>query len=76
VLVLRGQGDVRARALSGAGLGPFVALSTGASGIPAEDAQLGDVALLAPGVASLLLLAWITVAFAASAALLRRRDLH
>jgi ABC-2 type transport system permease protein len=56
--------------------GPFVALSTGASGIPAEDAQLGDVALLAPGVAGLLLLAWIAVAFAASAALLRPRDLH
>jgi ABC-2 type transport system permease protein len=56
--------------------GPFVALSTGASGIPAEDAQLGDVELLAPGLAALALTAWITVTFVASAALLRRRDLH
>jgi ABC-2 type transport system permease protein len=56
--------------------GPFVALSTGASGIPAEDAQLGDVELLAPGLAALALMAWITVTFVASAALLRRRDLH
>jgi ABC-2 type transport system permease protein len=56
--------------------GPFVALSTGASGIPAEDAQLGDVDLLAPELAVMALVAWIVAAFAAGGALLRRRDLH
>jgi ABC-2 type transport system permease protein len=56
--------------------GPFVALSTGASGIPAEDAGLGEVDLLDPALAALALLAWIGAAFAAGYALLRRRDVH
>ncbi len=55
---------------------PFVALSTGLSNVPPEDAGLGDVDLLAPGLAALALLAWIGAAFAAAAALLRRRDVH
>jgi ABC-2 type transport system permease protein len=56
--------------------GPFVALSTGVTDIPPEDAGLGDVDLLAPGLSALLLLAWIGAAFAAGYALLRRRDVH
>ena len=53
-----------------------MALSTGSSNVPPEDAGLGDVDLLAPGLAALALLAWIGAAFAAAAALLRRRDVH
>jgi ABC-2 type transport system permease protein len=56
--------------------GPFVALSTGVSNIPPEDAGLADVDLLDPGLAALGLLAWIGAAFAAGHALLRRRDVH
>jgi ABC-2 type transport system permease protein len=56
--------------------GPLVALSTGASGIPADEAGLGEVGLLAPGLAALALMAWIGAAFAVGAALLRRRDVH
>ena len=54
--------------------GPIGALTTALSGIPAQDAGLGDVDLLAPGVALLAMLAWIGSAFAAGAALLHRRD--
>jgi ABC-2 type transport system permease protein len=56
--------------------GPFVALSTGVTDIPPEDAGLPDVALLDPGLAVLLLAVWIGAAFAAGYALLRRRDVH
>jgi ABC-2 type transport system permease protein len=56
--------------------GPFSALPTALTGIPAEDAGLGDVELLAPGVAGLVMLAWIGAAFAAGYALLRARDVH
>jgi ABC-2 type transport system permease protein len=56
--------------------GPFTALPTAVAGIPAEDAGLGDVNLLAPGLAALLLLAWIGAAFAAGYAMLRGRDVH
>ena len=57
--------------------GPFSALPTGVADIPAEDAGLGDeIQLLAPGPALLAMLAWIGAAFAAGAALLRRRDLE
>jgi ABC-2 type transport system permease protein len=57
--------------------GPFSALPTSAADIPADDAGLGDeVDLLSPGLAILAMLAWITAAFAAAAALLRRRDLE
>jgi ABC-2 type transport system permease protein len=54
--------------------GPFVALPTAAAGIPASDAGIEGVDLLAPAVAIGLMLAWIGAAFAAGAALLRSRD--
>jgi ABC-2 type transport system permease protein len=57
--------------------GPFSALPTALTGIPASDAGLGDeVDLLAPGLAVLALLAWITAVFGLAVALLRRRDLN
>lgn len=56
--------------------GPFVALPTGLSTIPPEEAGVGDVELLDPGLAALALLAWIGAAFAAGYALLRARDVH
>ena len=56
--------------------GPLGALSVAAAGIPAEDAGLGDVRLVGTGVAVLLLLAWIAVAFVTAATLLQRRDLE
>jgi ABC-2 type transport system permease protein len=56
--------------------GPFTALPTAVAGIPAEDAGLGEVDLLAPGLAALVLLAWIGAAFAAGYAMLRGRDVH
>ena len=56
--------------------GPFSALPTSLTGIPAEDAGLGEVVLLAPGLAGLVMLAWIGAAFAAGYALLRVRDVH
>jgi ABC-2 type transport system permease protein len=56
--------------------GPFSALPTSLSGIPAEDAGLGEVDLLAPGLAALTMMAWIGAAFAAGYALLRGRDVH
>jgi ABC-2 type transport system permease protein len=56
--------------------GPFGALPTAAQGLDPEDVGMADVDLPAAGVAVLLLLAWIAAAFAAGAALLRRRDLE
>lgn len=56
--------------------GPFVALPTAAAGLSPADTGLGDVTLVAPGVAVLLMLAWIGVTFAAGGALLRRRDVE
>ena len=56
--------------------GPFSSLPTALSGIPSEDAGLGDVDLLAPALAALAMLAWIGAAFAAGYALLRGRDVH
>jgi len=56
--------------------GPFVALPTALMDVPPEDTGLGDVDLPAPGLAALALIAWIGAAFAAGAALLRRRDVH
>jgi ABC-2 type transport system permease protein len=56
--------------------GPFVALSTGVTDIPPEDAGLPDVDLFAPELAALMLLAWIGAAFASGYALLRHRDVH
>jgi ABC-2 type transport system permease protein len=56
---------------------PFSALPTAMADIPAEDAGLGDeIELLAPGLAAIAMLAWIGTAFAAGAALLKRRDLE
>jgi ABC-2 type transport system permease protein len=56
--------------------GPFTALPTAVADIPAEDAGLGEVDLLAPSLAVLVLLGWIGAAFAAGYALLRSRDVH
>ncbi len=56
--------------------GPFGALPTAITEISPEEVGLGDVALVAPGVGVLLMLAWIGAAFAAGGALLRRRDLE
>ena len=56
--------------------GPFGALPTSLSGIPAEDAGLGEIDLLAPGLAALTMMAWIGAAFAGGYALLRGRDVH
>jgi ABC-2 type transport system permease protein len=55
---------------------PFSALPTSLSGISAEDAGLGEVDLLAPGLAALVMMAWIGAAFTAGYALLRGRDVH
>jgi ABC-2 type transport system permease protein len=56
--------------------GPFTGLPTALTGIPANEAGLGDeIDLLAPGLAALAMLAWIGAVFAAGAALLRHRDL-
>ena len=56
--------------------GPLGALSVAAAGLPAEDTGLGDVELVGTAPAVLLLLAWIAIAFVASATLLQRRDLE
>jgi ABC-2 type transport system permease protein len=56
--------------------GPFSALPTSLSGISAEDAGLGEVNLLAPGLAALVMMAWIGATFTAGYALLRGRDVH
>jgi hypothetical protein len=56
--------------------GPFSALPAGLSGIAPEDAGLGKVDLLAPGLALLVMMAWIGATFAAGFGLLRRRDVH
>ncbi len=50
--------------------GPTVAAPSGIIG-----GQLSDGDLLAPGYATLVMLAWVAIIFTASAALLRRRDL-
>jgi len=56
--------------------GPFFGLPVGVQDFSAEDMGFGDdVDFLAPAAATAALLAWIGVAFAASAALLHRRDL-
>ncbi|MGH2590698.1 MAG: hypothetical protein ACRDGW_07865 [Actinomycetota bacterium] len=54
---------------------PISALPTAITDVDPEDAGLGDIDLPAPGVALVLLLAWIGAAFAAGYALLRTRDL-
>jgi ABC-2 type transport system permease protein len=56
--------------------GPFVALPSIVQGIPPEGFGLSDTEPLSPWLSALAMLAWIGVAFAAAAALLRRRDLQ
>ena len=56
--------------------GPLGVLSVAAAGIPADDAELGDVELVAIGPAVLLLLAWVAAALSAAATLLQHCDLE
>jgi ABC-2 type transport system permease protein len=57
--------------------GPFIALPLAASGMEAEDLDMpDDVELVAPGLAVLLLLAWIGAAFVAGYVTLIKRDLE
>jgi ABC-2 type transport system permease protein len=56
--------------------GPFVALPTAASGIDPAAVGLDEVGLLDPELATLALLGWVSLAFAAGVALLRRRDVE
>ncbi len=55
--------------------GPFVGLPVAVQDIPSSDLGF-DAALFSPALAGLLMLAWIGAAFAAGAALLRRRDIE
>jgi hypothetical protein len=56
--------------------GPFGGLPLAVQDIPPGDTGLGeDLDLLAPGLATLAMLAWIGAAFAAAGAVLRARDL-
>lgn len=55
--------------------GPFGALPTAVQGVPPEDVGFGDIDLLAPGLALLVMFAWIGGAFAIGVWLLQRRDL-
>jgi hypothetical protein len=57
--------------------GPFRGLPLAAADISAQDAGFDKgTELLSPGLATLVLLAWIGVAFAAAGKLLRRRDVE
>jgi hypothetical protein len=57
--------------------GPLGALSVAAADLPPETAGMPEgVELVSPPLAVLLLLAWVGVAFVASATLLQRRDLE
>jgi ABC-2 type transport system permease protein len=56
--------------------GPFGALPTAVQGVPPEDVgYTEDTDLLAPGLALVVMLAWIGASFTAGAVLLKRRDL-
>ena len=55
--------------------GPFVGLPVAVQDIPSSDLGF-DATLFSPALAGLLMLAWIGAAFAAGAALLRRRDIE
>ena len=60
-----------------AGSRPFGALPVAAAGLPAENAGIAeDVDLLSVPLAVLAMVAWIAIAFAASALLLQTRDLN
>jgi ABC-2 type transport system permease protein len=56
--------------------GPLTALPVMVQDLPPEDFGLGEVDPFGVGMAVLLMLAWISAAYAAAAALLHRRDLH
>lgn len=56
--------------------GPFSGLAGSIQGIPASDVGNDDLNLLSSGLATLAMLAWIAVPFAAGVTLLRRRDLN
>jgi ABC-2 type transport system permease protein len=56
--------------------GPFVALPAGVADLKPEDVGFDDTKPLSPGLAALAMLAWISAAYAAAAALLRRRDVR
>lgn len=56
--------------------GPIGALPTSITDVDPEASGLGEVDLIAPGLAVLAMLAWIGATFAAGAALLRERDLQ
>jgi ABC-2 type transport system permease protein len=57
--------------------GPFSGLSAGIQAIPADNIGApDDTDLLSPGLATLAMLAWIAVPFAAGVTMLRRRDLN
>jgi ABC-2 type transport system permease protein len=56
--------------------GPFVGLPVAVQDIPSSDMGFDDVELFSPALAGLAMLAWIGAAFAAGAALLRRRDIE
>jgi ABC-2 type transport system permease protein len=56
--------------------GPVSGLPTAITNVNSENAGLGNVALLSPGLAVLAMLAWVGSFFAVGGALLRRRDLE
>jgi ABC-2 type transport system permease protein len=56
--------------------GPFTALPVMVQDLPPDDFGLGEVDTFGVGAATLLMLAWVGVAYAAAAALLHRRDLQ
>ena len=56
--------------------GPVSALPTAITNVDQDDVGLGDIDLLAPGLALLAMFAWIGTLFAAGGALLRQRDLE
>jgi len=56
--------------------GPTSGLAAGIQAIPPSDIGADGVDLLSPGLATLAMLAWIAVPFAAGVTLLRRRDLN
>jgi ABC-2 type transport system permease protein len=56
--------------------GPFIALPTAATGIDPDAVGLGESNLLGPELATLTLLGWIGLAFAAGYAVLRCRDVE
>jgi ABC-2 type transport system permease protein len=56
--------------------GPFVALPGAVANLRPEDIGFDGAELLSPAVAALLMLAWVSAAYTAAAAQLRRRDVR